>query len=184
MGNILSGKQGWRGGKTACDALPCVSLKISDMWRVNPKPAYIRIDGPDHGTVVHGMMQWPVGIAETPVSYGGQRRWLVCGQCLNRRVYLYINDHQLACRTCLRLRYSSQHEGERDRAFRRADAIRARLGWRAGIAHPNGPKPRGMHWKTFRRLMAEYDALIANLLGDVIKWLDSAEKRHIPSPKS
>lgn len=177
MGNIFSGKQGWRGGKPVCDTLPCVTLKIADMWRVKQDAARVFVDGPDHGTVVYGMMQWPVDIVETPLYYGGYRRWLICGQCLSRRVALYIHDSKLACRTCLGLRYGSQHEGARDRAFRRVDAIRDRLGWIPGIAHPNGPKPHGMHRKTFQRLVAEHDAIAAYLLGDVSKWIDRAEMR-------
>lgn len=177
MGNITSGVRGSRGGKPACDCLPYVSLKIADMWRVKQRPAHVVVDGPTNGTVIYGMMQWPVDIVETPLHYGGHRRWLVCGGCFSRRVALYIHDSQLACRTCFGLRYGSQHEGARDRAFRRADAIRARLGWQAGIAHPNGTKPHGMHRKTFQRLVAEHDAIAAYLLGDVSKWLDRAEIR-------
>lgn len=177
MGNITSGVRGSRGGKLACETLPCVRLKIAEMWKVKQHGARVLVDGPDHGTVVYGMMQWPVDIVETPLHYGGHRRWLICGQCLSRRVALYIHDSKLACRTCLGLRYGSQHEGERDRAFRRAEAIRERLGWMPGIAHPNGPKPHAMHRKTFQRLVAEHDAIAAYLLGDVSKWIDRAEMR-------
>ena len=43
--------------------------------------------------------------------------------------------------------------------MRRADTIRRRLGWEAGIANPEGSKPKGMHWRTYERLKAEHDAL-------------------------
>lgn len=39
------------------------------------------------------------------------------------------------------------------------DTIRRRFGWEAGIASPEGGKPKGMHWRTFERLKAEHDAL-------------------------
>ena len=42
--------------------------------------------------------------------------------------------------------------------MRRAETIRRRLGWEAGIANPGGDKPKGMHWRTFERLKAEHDA--------------------------
>ena len=41
----------------------------------------------------------------------------------------------------------------------KADKIRRRLGWPAGIANPTGGKPKGMHWKTFDRLRLQHDAL-------------------------
>jgi hypothetical protein len=41
--------------------------------------------------------------------------------------------------------------------MRRADTIRQRLGWKAGIANPAGGKPKGMHWRTYERLKAKHD---------------------------
>ena len=54
--------------------------------------------------------------------------------------------------------YASQRETADDRAMRRADTIRRRLGWDAGIANLKGGKPKGMHWRTFERLNARHDA--------------------------
>ena len=55
------------------------------------------------------------------------------------------------CRACLRLRYISQGLAPSDRIQRRADTIYARL----GNADVEGiiPKPKGMRWTTFNRLM-------------------------------
>lgn len=39
----------------------------------------------------------------------------------------------------------------------RADTIRRRLGWRAGIANPIGDKPKGMHWRSYYQLLTEYN---------------------------
>ena len=39
--------------------------------------------------------------------------------------------------------------------MRRADTIRRRLGWCAGIANPPGDKPKGMHWRTYNRLLRQ-----------------------------
>ena len=47
-----------------------------------------------------------------------------------------------------------------DRATRRADTIRRRLGWEPGILNGNGLKPKGMHWCTFERLQGEHDAQV------------------------
>jgi hypothetical protein len=37
-------------------------------------------------------------------------------------------------------------------ASTRADKLRKRLGWEAGILNGDGGKPKGMHWKTYQRL--------------------------------
>ena len=42
---------------------------------------------------------------------------------------------------------------------RKADNIRAKLGWRLGILHPEEGKPKGMHWKTFERFLQQYRRL-------------------------
>lgn len=53
-----------------------------------------------------------------------------------------------------------QRETDNDRTIRKADAIRARLGWEPGILNGGGGKPKGMHWRTFRRLTAQYYDLV------------------------
>ncbi len=63
-----------------------------------------------------------------------------------------------ACRRCHGLAYPSQNESASDRTARRADSIRAKLGWDAGILNGDSPKPKGMHWRTFERLLDEHDA--------------------------
>lgn len=96
----------------------------------------------------------------TPCTFGGYRPWFLCpaGGCCNRVAILYGVGGIFACRRCYRLSYPSQLEGTADRALRRADAIRERLGWPPGIWGRHGDKPKAMHWKTFRRLTAEHDA--------------------------
>ena len=75
-----------------------------------------------------------------------------------------------AYRHCQKLAYTSQRETADDRATRRADTIRRRLGWKAGIANSEGGKPKGMHWRTYQRLAAEY-ATFANA-----SWAGMAER--------
>lgn len=62
-----------------------------------------------------------------------------------------------ACRHCYDLAYPSQREAEFQRYQRRADKIRERLGWQVGFDSGWGPKPKGMHWRTFERLVAELE---------------------------
>ena len=62
-----------------------------------------------------------------------------------------------ACRHCHNLAYDSQRENEHDRLAQKANKIRERLGWEAGILNGHGWKPKGMHWKTFERLEAQHN---------------------------
>ena len=70
---------------------------------------------------------------------------------------LHFGGSIFACRHRYKLAYQCQRETDDDRAMWRADTIRRRLGWEAGIANPEGDKPKGMHWRTFERLKAEHD---------------------------
>ena len=63
-----------------------------------------------------------------------------------------------ACRHCHKLAYSTQREDAGERADSRAETIRKRLGWAAGILNGNGGMPKGMHWATFMRLQAAHNA--------------------------
>jgi hypothetical protein len=78
----------------------------------------------------------------------------------------------LACRHCHQLAYVSQRETVGGRAARQANAIRRRLGWDIGILNPVGGKPKGMHWRTFWRLKAEYDTFVNTSLAGMAKRLE------------
>ena len=54
-----------------------------------------------------------------------------------------------------------------DRAASRAEKLRKRLGWEAGILNGNGGRPKGMHWATYRRLRSDHDALVQVSLRDI-----------------
>lgn len=85
---------------------------------------------------------------------------------------LYIGGSGIfACRHCYKLAYASQRETDDDRALRRADNIRRRLGWEADILNGEGDKPKGMHWRTFERMKAEQDAFAnASMVGMLLKF--------------
>lgn len=101
----------------------------------------------------------PVYLEWTGLQFGGRRAWFLCpAEGCGRRVAILFGGSSFACRHCHKLAYECQRETDDDRAMRRADTIRRRLGWGAGIAMPAGGKPKGMHWRTFERLKAEYDA--------------------------
>ncbi len=104
-------------------------------------------------------MEYPVHLEWTPCNLGGRRVWFLCpAKGCRRRVAILFGGSIFACRHCHKLAYQCQRETDDDRAMRRAETIRRRLGWEAGIANPDGGKPKWMHWRTFERLKTEHDA--------------------------
>ena len=111
-------------------------------------------------------MAYPVRLAYTACHLGGQRVWWQCpaAGCNRRVAVLYGGSGIFACRHCYKLAYRSQRENN---AYAPADKLRKRLGWVAGVAHPPGDKPKGMHWKTYTRLLNEYDIKAGRAMDDV-----------------
>jgi hypothetical protein len=78
-----------------------------------------------------------------------------------RRVAILYGGGIFACRHFHQLAYFSSREDAGDRAARRrADRLRARLGWEPGILYGEGGKPKWMRWRTFERLAAKHGDLV------------------------
>ncbi len=108
------------------------------------------------------------------------RRW-ACGR---RVALLYLGGSGIfACRHCCQLAYACQRESADDRATRRADKIRERLGWEPGILNGEGWKPTGMHWRTFDRLKAQHDAFVGVSLAWMAARLRLLERRGVDDPE-
>jgi hypothetical protein len=104
---------------------------------------------------------YAVRIVRTPCNLGGSRAWFICPAVgCGRRVAILYGGSMFACRRCYRLAYPSAREDVCDRAARRADRLRARLGWEPGILNGGGEKPKRMRWRTFERLAAKHDQLV------------------------
>ena len=102
---------------------------------------------------------YPVALTITDCHIGGVRQWFLCpAHGCGRRVAILYGGTIFACRQCHRLAYPSQREGYHDRAGRMAERIRAKLDWTPGTANGHGLKPKGMHWRTFDRLVRRHDA--------------------------
>ncbi|MGH6820764.1 MAG: hypothetical protein ACREDU_07890, partial [Methylocella sp.] len=109
--------------------------------------------------------QYPVRIVRTPCNLGRERAWFLCPAVgCGRRVAILYGGGIFACRHCYQLAYASAREDAGGRATRRADTLRARLGWELGILNGEGDKPKWMRWRTFERLVAEHDAFVAESL--------------------
>jgi hypothetical protein len=112
--------------------------------------------------------EYPVRLDWTDCNYGGQRAWFLCPAAgCGRRVAVLYNGGIFACRHCYRLAYESQREDAVDLMARRAEKIRARLGWDAGILNLTGQKPRGMRWQSYWQLCREYETLAQIALNEI-----------------
>lgn len=113
---------------------------------------------------------YPISLVWTDCNIGGQRPWFLCpAKGCGRRVAILYGGGIFACRKCHQLNYPSQRESLDDRACRRADRIRDKLGWEPGILNGHGPKPKGMHWKTYFKLCRQHDALVQVSLAEMNK---------------
>ena len=97
-----------------------------------------------------------VALSSVPGRFGGARDYFLCpgAECGRRVSILYFRRGVFRCRHCHGLAYESQREDARLRARRRADKLRAQLGWpqRGALAPPIAVKPKGMWIRTFERL--------------------------------
>jgi hypothetical protein len=114
-------------------------------------------------------MNYPVRLSWTPCTYGGQRAWWLCPAAgCGRRVAVLYGGKVYACRHCHQLAYRTQREQAHDRAGTKADKLRNRLQWEAGILNGNGIKPKGMHLRTFERLQGLHDALVNQTMAGIM----------------
>jgi hypothetical protein len=115
-------------------------------------------------------VEQPTQIVWRPCRFGGARPYFVCPGVVNaiacgrRVIKLHGAGIYFLCRHCYRLAYASQREDRYDRALRRANNIRMRLGGKAGIAAPFPGRPKRMHNQTYERLKSA--ALDAEILAE------------------
>ncbi len=92
--------------------------------------------------------------------FGGVRRWIICPTCLTRCRVL-IGGARFRCRKCYNATYPSQYETIRVPGLSSAERTRKKLGGEPGFAHLFPNKPKGMHWRTYRKLEEQdYRAVI------------------------
>ena len=122
--------------KLARQGLLVVGRGFSWQWTVNDRVvASISIRVESQGLVLSYQrmrtgeeITQRVSTQTTPCRLGGHRIWFTCPYCSRRVAVLYGEGKYFSCRHCYGLRYASQKEGHGDRATRRADRIRRRLG--------------------------------------------------------
>ena len=106
----------------------------------------------------------PVQLTSTPGHFGGLRRWFYCPSCGRRTGSVFILENSIGCRVCCHLTYQSQRDDRQHRVLTRALRIRNRLGG-TGSAFTPGPRPKGMHRRTYDRLVKQLQQLRLESLG-------------------
>ncbi|SLN18715.1 hypothetical protein [Oceanibacterium hippocampi] len=92
----------------------------------------------------------------TRPGFGGRRWWFICPVSGRRVSTLMLppGGDLFAARQAWGLAYQSQRENAYDRAISRAQKIRMQLGGDPSLAAPFPLRPKGMHRRTYRRLMS------------------------------
>lgn len=121
-----------------------------------------------------------VEVLWTGCNLGGKRAWFLCPikLCEKRVAILYSDDGLFACRHCLNLVYRSQHKNYVDRLFFKVGKIRAKLGWPPGIVNGEGLRPKGMHYRTYWKMMSEYDLLVGKILGNSLTLIERLKQSY------
>jgi hypothetical protein len=98
-----------------------------------------------------------VPLSWSSCNYGQKRPWFICpGKSCGRRVAkLYLAGKYFLCRHCHNLTYSSQRQAKAFRLLDKAQKICRRLGANNCNDLFGTPKPKGMHWRTYERLVEE-----------------------------
>jgi hypothetical protein len=128
-------------------------------------------------------IRYQVPLTWTPCHLGGRRCWFRCpgvisGVYCGRRVAkLYLGGKYFVCRHCQGLVYESQREDLKDRALRRTQAIRVRLGGHPGLQHGFPAKPKRMRWRTYERLRQEAEEAERGYSLHMVEWMKQADHR-------
>jgi hypothetical protein len=112
-----------------------------------------------------------ISFDQTFCNYGGYRKWFLCPRCRKRVALLYGAGKYFFCRHCYQLTYDSCNTSPLQRIFDRANKLKEKLGGHAGIDYPIPDRPKGMHWTTYNRIVAEIERLeYCGDMGMIEKW--------------
>jgi len=124
-------------------------------------------------------LDYPVMLQTTACHYGGVRYWFTCpaSNCGRRVAKLYLGGKIFACRHCYQLAYQSQRETTDDRATRKLNKICDKLHWQQGIFSLPSGKPKGMHWRTYQKLTANYFDCSNQVLSGMMQKLKNVDRK-------
>ena len=109
--------------------------------------------------------------------FGGYETYFVCPRCACTVKRLYGSGVRYLCRTCHNLVHASTQERPGNRATRKNQKLRRRIGAEIGLGDWIGPKPKGMHRKTFERISEQIHAAEAEVYDDMLVLLNRMQRR-------
>ena len=148
------------GGLDNCRSCIC-SWRDGSNISIETSPEAIKLS---YAATINGQRQnvnFRVPLSWTTCNFGGKRPWFICpGERCGRRVAtLYLRKGYFLCRHCHDLTYSSQRKTKDMRQAHKAGKIYRRLGIRFEDGHYVTSRPKGMHYKTYSRLLTEANIL-------------------------
>jgi hypothetical protein len=140
----------------------------------------------DHEVVIRPLLRWPrvvqirasryrllveqtgdflqqIPVCWTRCNFGGHRPWFKCN-CGKRVGKLYKSIAGYYCRRCFDdPRYASQTKSTKNRIAFAASKLRLRMNGMAALTEPRPIKPKGMHRRTYPRLLRRLELLESRL---------------------
>ena len=183
MGGVLSGRRKDRARKTVESYLTLDVNQLSEKgclrpgcsstcrWIVGNEVVSLNVRAEAERlslsyTVRVGNGEWEDIVETIPIihrhcRFGGSRAYFICPgpgdgtECGRRITKLHLSRLYFLCRHCNQLAYACQYERPWQRALRRANKLKQRLGIDVGIAEPFPDKPKGMWVRTYACLLDE-----------------------------
>ena len=91
-------------------------------------------------------------------NFGGAETYFLCPKCARTVKRLYGGGVRYLCRACHNLVHASTQDRPGNRATRKNQKLRRSIGVEIGLGDWIGPKPKGMHQRTFERISAQIHA--------------------------
>ncbi len=186
MGGIGSGRRWGYGGPT-CDGhfsidIRCLArngwlkpgvVAVLNWHRRGQVVASVRYTSEDRGlSLFYDQCAERIAFAWTRCHLGSERIWFRCPGCATRVAILYHRAGRFRCRQCHGLTYRSQRKRPPERALRRAQNIRIRLGGVANLTAPFPDRPRYMRHRKYDHLRMVAEASEAAWLRSMSCWAD------------
>lgn len=156
MTGLLGGRPGGL-GRCFVEDTPSVTLRGSGILVAGTDEWEAELDGDQSAVVLRARdgQQQEVPIVE--VSAPIPRRWVICPGCGDRRAALFligVGRRRWVGRRCAGLSYRVEHLDPGRRAALCARRLRCRLGGSGSLVEPIPDRPRGMHRRTYVRLVS------------------------------
>ena len=108
-------------------------------------------------------ISYTVRLTTTRPPFGGLRWWFLCPSRGQRCAKLFLPNggRYFLSRAGYGLGYACQRGTKADRLQRKARKLNRALGGDGKYGSPTPPKPKGMHWRTYERKVAQLEAIEA-----------------------